>query len=343
MPRYAHSEQQSRTRGERSPLLLPVRRDTPEILLAGTASGVSSVLPGVSDALSAAYASLCTSALFGAEPLTLMGLSLSHRLQFSANPAVNVTPAATVNRQGRLLLYTGAAGAEIGPFAEIRYGEAINYRITGITLDTIALVVSGLTNHFAPIAPKMLPANTRLTMKAANFDASAATAIGVMAVAYNSAQLALQQRVINYDTSFRGDGIAYTDFTDRLEFTQDSDGTTFHNSSWNTNTINGNAVADADYIVKAVFFYPVGILNPIRQFDVAALPAGGTAGVDERIQSKYGGSGGGGSTGTARYEFPIPFLLYKGETLRTRSRQSDTQTDPTTEISSVMYELWRID
>jgi len=288
------------------PLL--ARRDSPEIILPeGTASGVKTI--GNTDTLTGTWSEICSAAEFGAADLTLAGVFLAYRV--GATTAVS---GALVNapRQGRILLAAGAAGSEQRIATVAFAGQAVVQMI----------LVSGSGSAFGlatpvvylPIGPVRVAASTRLSYDGAVRDANGHYNTQLYAVAYDTDTWTLHEFAETYRDWFEGRVAADTLITDYTTFS--SGGAPYTNGAYVTANDAGNATAQADYLITAMYVQDEQWNATMRVVDLAI----GTAG-NEVVQARAAYGSAIAWYGPYAHQFTVPVLWQQGETLRVRMRE----------------------
>lgn len=295
-------------------LVLPLRRDCPEILLpAGATPGNSNL--AASDTYGA-YAQICSKTQFGTKPLIVAGVAL----QFSVGVSLSANAAAGVNREGRWEVAAGEAGSEV-VFAEGNLAGTVTYGVSGIVDDPVAISVNGMFSQLYPIAPVRLDP-VRLAFRGTRNDALTDAAVfNAHAVAYDPDAFNFQRPLLQDELIIRGQTDARSEQTGYGTVT--SAAGSFANSAWADLTVNGATKLAHDYYVESAYLgQDQSVFARTIEYDFATLADGATADRDEVVQSRGAvlRSAVGGSVQS--FTFPGgPFLAYKGETIRFRVRR----------------------
>jgi len=296
--------------------MLPVRRNSPELILpdAGTGTGMT---PGIASANAAAdtnsaYAEICSTTEFGTLPLVLVGVFSWHRALATAT----ANGFALFQRLTKVELATGAAASEVN-IQELIFANSASISVSGNT-DGVTSVEAGATgSFFKACAPLLLPASTRLSFRNQHHDASAVgRQSAVYGVAYDPAQLALSRQLINWDEYIRGVGEFHSEISDYVVTTCSATAATY--GSYVTVNINGAATADNDYLVTGLVSDPNATTASHKIVEVAT----GTAG-NEITQARIASPGAltGFVQSMVHHNFRIPFIIFKGETVRLRHKE----------------------
>ncbi len=289
------------------------RRNTPEILLPDSSTpGIKTL--GTNDVLTGVYTQVVAAT---ALQLAIIGGYFGYRAGIQTAAGVGGT--FLVQRQGRIRLGRGAAGAETR-IAEFRFAGNLTVQVNnpGATTTVVAVATPG---HFYQIGPILLPAGTRLAYDGAINDALTANQSRLYLAGYDPATANFITLNKDYLSMLQGGVATDTVVTDYTVLNRPTGA--WVNSGYTTLPIKGAATADADYLVVNLFAQDWTQVMCDNQFDLAVGAAG-----SEVIQARVASPGASGfQHGPFDHELFVPFLLYAGERLSCRVRGSSAIAD----------------
>lgn len=307
-------------------ILLPLRRDCPEILFE-PAGSFTTLVSGVSDAYGA-WSTLAQATTFRdghdtsgiTKPLLVAGIAMTHQVGAALTAAqVVLNPSTGFARMGRWEVAHGDTdpGTII---AEGNLSGAVTYTVSGNTDGTTTVDISGLYDLLVPLKVWKLLQPTRIAARAAHNDAAAVN-IAMAPVGYDPDRLNWHAPLIPDDilmgySSGQDEQTAYATVTTPTG--------AWVNSVWADFTVNGQVELDADYYVSGMLLGANATAFPRSLVaDVAALPMGETGTEELHVQSRGALLRSGVSRQACHWVFPGgPFVAYKGEKLRFRVRRA---------------------